>query len=393
MSSLLRTSSGTQNESLKIQIKTTKNNQIFSKSSQQEAVFDQDEFQDYRFLLLELLASWLSFSCLVLGKKITFFCCDCFSKTASESSYPSHSPSNSIKPESPSQIRDFDDENYSVSSNSIKSESPSQIRDFDVENYSVSSNSTKSESPSQILDFDVENYSVSLLNLDVEDSELIADFDHDLEFHDHTQSSFPSPSFKSSCALSTNSSESRSEIALETLEFEDLDTESEPLFWPLEKKFSWSSDQETWRCFTMSPRKEDEASQSSCDAFELRVEEREKPVFGLGSEASTIMERRLRNKAIATSIPSRLSISSKSGAKIAKFETETNEIPRDSKASDGLFPLNLACHILDGGLLEEEFKQEELSIELLLGLGEFDGHEGVDIEFNQYDFSLDDSLS
>ena len=370
MSSLLRTSSGTQNESLKIQIKTTKNNQIFSKSSQQEAVFDQDEFQDYRFLLLELLASWLSFSCLVLGKKITFFCCDCFSKTASESSYPSHSPSNSIKPESPSQIRDFDDENYSVSSNSIKSESTSQI-----------------------LDFVVENYSVSLLNLDVEDSELIADFDHDLEFHDHTQSSFPSPSFKSSCALSTNSSESRSEIALETLEFEDLDTESEPLFWPLEKKFSWSSDQETWRCFTMSPRKEDEASQSSCDAFELRVEEREKPVFGLGSEASTIMERRLRNKAIATSIPSRLSISSKSGAKIAKFETETNEIPRDSKASDGLFPLNLPCYVLDGGLLEEEFKQEELSIELLLGLGEFDGHEGVDIEFNQYDFSLDDSLS
>jgi hypothetical protein len=44
-------------------------------------------------------------------------------------------------------------------------------------------------------------------------------------------------------------------------------------------------------------------------------------------------------------------------------------------------------------LSQDDFaSNRKLPIEILLGLDEFDGHEGVDSEFNEGVFSLDDSL-
>ncbi|KAM1797705.1 hypothetical protein ACFX12_031857 [Malus domestica] len=42
--------------------------------------------------------------------------------------------------------------------------------------------------------------------------------------------------------------------------------------------------------------------------------------------------------------------------------------------------------------IEEDFASKEVPIEMFLGLTEFDGHEGVDSEFNEDDFSLHVSL-
>ena len=220
----------------------------------------------------------------------------------------------------------------------------------------------------------------------MEDSELISNTD-ELEFNHLQSSGFPSPSYKMVSWLGFEHKFPRPEIALEATDLEDFDTDG-PLFWPFERKFDWNS-KETLRFFTMSPRKNIKIFPTSTPDRNLRnselsLHQMKRPFFKLGAVASNkIMERRRRNDNTTYS-PSRFSgATNNSSAKVVALETNNEnvvEYPTRGKGSDNYF-------------LGESFgSKEELPIEMLLGLDEFDGHEGVDSQFNEDDFSLDESL-
>jgi hypothetical protein len=102
---------------------------------------------------------------------------------------------------------------------------------------------------------------------------------------------------------------------------------------------------------------------------------RRRLVFSSGSAASNIMEKKQRRDNNSStkkmnSMPSRLKKSVKDGRiPTPKVDSGNTNLSQDDFASN-----------------------RKLPIEILLGLDEFDGHEGVDSEFNEGVFSLDDSL-
>ncbi|XP_065866415.1 uncharacterized protein [Euphorbia lathyris] len=110
----------------------------------------------------------------------------------------------------------------------------------------------------------------------------------------------------------------------------------EPLFWPSDSQSDWSS-HETWDCFSMSPRK------------------------GLTSSDS----RRISS---------------------LQFGSASSRLGNWRKVDEEMEEELSKCVYTD--LLEDG----EVSIERVMGLGEFDGHEGVEYEFNDYVFSMDDDL-
>ncbi|KAM2711410.1 hypothetical protein EV1_031530 [Malus domestica] len=115
----------------------------------------------------------------------------------------------------------------------------------------------------------------------------------------------------------------------EAEDLEDLTTTDEPLFWPFERKTDRNSE-ETWNYFSMSPRK------------------------GMSS-------------------------------KIMKLKQKYKE------TENGKFHVSEPVGVVNDRI-EEDFASKEVPIEMFLGLTEFDGHEGVDSEFNEDDFSLHVSL-
>ena len=133
----------------------------------------------------------------------------------------------------------------------------------------------------------------------------------------------------------------------------------------------------------MSPRKNTIKTfqrSTSDEPFELGPSQRGK----LGAAAEEL--RGSKNKGVCncrvSSSPSRL-------GRETKNDNET-VVPSEDKNG------KLSTAVEKSDKLEEEFfatKEEEVfSIEKLLGLDAFDGHEGVEYEFNQHDFSFDDSL-
>lgn len=83
-------------------------------------------------------------------------------------------------------------------------------------------------------------------------------------------------------------------------------------------------------------------------------------------------------------MPSRLSKSTKNLMKIAPLNMEVDKVEANG---NGLIKKSM------GWFSEEDLDSNmELPIEKLLGLDEFDGHEGVESEFNKDDFSLNESL-
>ncbi|KAM1989868.1 hypothetical protein ACFX15_031179 [Malus domestica] len=120
-----------------------------------------------------------------------------------------------------------------------------------------------------------------------------------------------------------------SEHASEAEDLEDLTTTDEPLFWPFERKTDRNS-KATWNYFSMSPRK------------------------GMSS-------------------------------KIMKLKQKYKE------TENGKFHVSEPVGVVNDRI-EEDFASKEVPIEMFLGLTEFDGHEGVDSEFNEDDFSLHVSL-
>ncbi|KAJ6917409.1 hypothetical protein NC652_019690 [Populus alba x Populus x berolinensis] len=265
--------------------------------------------------------------------------------------------------------------------------------------------STTFDSPScssRTSDLDGMNFSVSLLSLDGDDSKWTSDTE--LE-SDILRSSFPSPSCwrsRSSEAFSSSSNVStpgkfkdrhlHGDLSLENSSSEaevlkDFNTDG-PLFWPFDKKLDWNSE-EDWKCFAMSPRKDMlklsiSPQRISSKSVEMkfhgsRVDSkmvcRRRLVFSSGSAASNILEKKQgRDNNGSTkkmnSMPSTLKKSVKDGRiPTPKVDSGNTNFSQDDFASN-----------------------KKLPIEILLGLDEFDGHEGVDSEFNEGVFSLDDSL-
>ncbi|KAF9679141.1 hypothetical protein SADUNF_Sadunf07G0109100 [Salix dunnii] len=248
---------------------------------------------------------------------------------------------------------------------------------------------------SPVSDLDRMSFSVSFLSLDGDDSTWTPDTEWE---SDVLKSSFPSQSccrslgseaFSSSSNVSTPgklkeghlhrdlSPENRSSEA-EVLK--DSNTDG-PLFWPFDKKLDWDSE-EDWKCFAMSPRKDmlklsispRRVSSKSVEMkfhdsrVDSKVVSRRRLVFSSGSAASNIPEKKQRRD------------NSRSDKKMNSMQSRLKKSVKDGKVSTPKVD-------------SDDFaSNKKLPIEMLLGLDEFDGHEGLDSEFNEAVFSLDDSL-
>ncbi|KAK7335830.1 hypothetical protein VNO80_27901 [Phaseolus coccineus] len=170
--------------------------------------------------------------------------------------------------------------------------------------------SSKCDSYYDVSDLDKASYLHSLLILEDEDSEWLSD--------STSWDIVVPPSVSTGSFPGVNFGDSEDKNLLETAGLEEKFSADEPLFWPLEGKVNWNSE-ETWSSFCTSPRRR----------------------FALNSRAS-------RSK-----------------------RKECNE----EKGSEGLCSVNKKEYFALG---------EELPIETLVGLKEFDGHEGLllDSEFN-----------
>ncbi|KAJ7980715.1 Histone demethylase UTY [Quillaja saponaria] len=242
----------------------------------------------------------------------------------------------------------------------------------------------------QISDLDRVSYWVSLLNLEGQDCQLISETKPELDcFGDD----FPSSSFMSSWSPEVLSSGSivsslseihdkkprpkiSSDLLSETTEPETSSAD-EPLFWPFEREFNWNSE-EAWNCFSMSPLKDIKYPGTPQTSVGLKLHDKKvKPkegcrrrlAFGSGSTTS-----RLRS--------------------VAKCEQ------RDDKDACCIITESSRSvweedSVLNGKLAsKKEYLaiDEEFPIESLLGLNEFDGHEGIDSGFNADIFLLDESV-
>lgn len=229
----------------------------------------------------------------------------------------------------------------------------------------------KCDAYSDISDLDRASYWDSLISLEEEDTEWLSD-------SKPLECSFESPStpLGNKC---DSLSDSRRELWDGS---EELD--SEPLFWPFEEELNWNSE-ETWSSFCPSPRR--------------------RLVFDSRSPTSRIKECKQEGHDAVCSVKSktsRLSMWSKSSAKIVPLECEEEKVVLESREalSNKLLSLNntfLAENFASNNDLPLGWEyialDQELPIETLVGLKEFDGHEGLDSEFNGYVFMLDWSLS
>ncbi|CAK7322594.1 unnamed protein product [Dovyalis caffra] len=257
---------------------------------------------------------------------------------------------------------------------------------------------------SRTSDLDRMSFSVSLLSLDGDDSKWDSDTELESEI---LKSTFPSPSCWrrwSSGVLPSSSNVSirgkfkdghlQHDISLENSSSEaevmkDFNTDG-PLFWPFDKKLDWNSE-EVWKCFAMSPRKDmmelsiypQGISSESVGVkihdrkMESKVGCRRRLVFSSGSAASNIVEKKQRED---------------NNSSTKKINSKPTRLKNSTKGKDR----KVSAPKVDSenrNLSKDDFiaSNKEHPIEILLGLGEFDGHEGVDSEVNEGFFSLDDS--
>ncbi|XVE84596.1 hypothetical protein DITRI_Ditri17bG0025400 [Diplodiscus trichospermus] len=275
------------------------------------------------------------------------------------------------------------------------------------------------------------NYSMSLcsnlessLNLDEDSSQWLSKTELELDcFH----SCFTSPSCKSSQGSEAKSSISttinrkdevtESNLSLETISgeenMEDFSAD-EPLFWPFDREIDWNSE-ETWKYFSMSPRKDimkvttPEGTSPRSIGSELNnknrnlpIKSRKKLVLDSGSTASKILELKQGSKGYnnnsssnnsgrakrGNTMPSRLRETTKHSAKIVPLDIDNQILPSKFGEAPTTKPLQTSRSFWEDDITSNQ----ELSIETVLGLGEFDGHEGIDSEFNEGVFSLDEAL-
>lgn len=161
--------------------------------------------------------------------------------------------------------------------------------------------------------------------------------------------------------------------ASEAENIEDLNGD-EPIFWPFERKIDWKSE-ETWKHFTMSPRK-DIIKVTALEETINTNKNLQKPKQG--SKDCHNGGRKIRK---GNTMPSRLRESTKVSAKIVPLNIE-NQILALKVEEDDIMGSISTCR----NLWKDDFTSNgDVPIEKVVGLGEFDGHEGIDSDFNEGD--------
>ncbi|KAJ6733876.1 T20M3.17 PROTEIN [Salix koriyanagi] len=150
-----------------------------------------------------------------------------------------------------------------------------------------------------------------------------------------------------------------------------------PLFWPFDKKLEWDSE-EDWKCFAMSPRKD--MPQLSISPRRVSSESAEMKFHGSRVDSKVVCRRRLvfSSGPAAPNIPEKKQRRDdhRSAKKMNSMRSGLKKSVKDGKVSTPK-------------VNSDDFaSNKKLAIEMLLGLDEFDGHEGVDSEFNEAVFSL-----
>ncbi|KAG4973925.1 hypothetical protein JHK87_030746 [Glycine soja] len=224
----------------------------------------------------------------------------------------------------------------------------------------------------------------SLLTLENEDSKwMISD---SKPYYGCCSSEKPSSPLSTNGIIHFDRSEDNNISVEHLLEIEDMQefNADEPLFWPFEGKFNWNYSEESRSPFCISPRK--------------------KVVFGSRSMTSRIEESKRKDdgsECSVTSEPSRIVMPSKGSALVVNSELNDEKVVLKSRDGNKLiFVDNLNedhgpnYELLPLARGDFSLDQEpEIPIEALVGLKEFDGHEGLDSEFNGDDvFMLEESL-
>ncbi|OMO79527.1 hypothetical protein COLO4_24404 [Corchorus olitorius] len=205
-------------------------------------------------------------------------------------------------------------------------------------------------------------------------------------------------------------------LNLDEDQISEAENYKEPLFWPYDDKgIDWNSEK-TWKCFAMSPRKDNiimkftttpqgtgtssKSTGSGLNKYRnmnmnLPTKCRRKLVFDSGSKILQLKQGRKGccNKNNTNGIcrnkkpPSRLRDSTN--------YTSAKKVPLDC-IHNHVVPLQVeqvatpSTNFWDNICFASNY--EDLPIETVIGLGEFDGHEGIDLDFNEAVFVLDQTL-
>ncbi|XP_010469714.1 PREDICTED: uncharacterized protein LOC104749730 [Camelina sativa] len=202
----------------------------------------------------------------------------------------------------------------------------------------------------------------------------------------------------------------------------------EPLFWPFEQKFDWTPE-DILKHFSISPRRKKSLGSKSAgtsprsmraqlqtrkldlkegckrklmfngpgsNSKPTRIPELKRTISNNSSTNKTEMISKNQQPIIRNSVkrnkslPSRLRKSSKISSKVVPIEAteDTGEILKEQKT-----PKKLIMTRKSRTFLEDDFAlMNDFSIEKAVGLCEFKGREGIDLDFNTDGFLFDDSL-
>ncbi|MED6206001.1 hypothetical protein PIB30_022891 [Stylosanthes scabra] len=254
--------------------------------------------------------------------------------------------------------------------------------------------SCKYESISNISDFDRSSYLDSLLSLEEEDSKWLSDLKPiRCSFESpSTLISYKNDSFSEVSDLDTplnwdsllklegrdsnwsallngvHFDRAEDNVSVKTpLEAANMDEFSydEPLFWPFEGKQCWNSE-DSWSSFCSSPRKKLVFDSGSTTSSSMNMSKRSAKIVPVDCEDDNAVMK--GKKAL-------------NDRHLSLTKILFNEDDLNASSNKDLFSRDLCA-------LDEEL----LPIEKVIGLKEFDGHEGLDSEFNCDAFLLYESL-
>ncbi|XP_062204693.1 uncharacterized protein LOC133906730 isoform X1 [Phragmites australis] len=252
-------------------------------------------------------------------------------------------------------------------------------------------------SDTQSEDLDRTDIWVSSLDLDAEDSALLPDKE---QFMDIFSSDFPSPSFSTVRSLQFCPSSS----SPGTSQREKANDSDEPIFWPLERA-SYNSP-EFDKFLSVSPRRNtmdigyaevhhlnpilQRLHKNKLSSGKKNIEPRRGTV-SLDAKGTRASQDKIQK---AASVPSRLSRTIKASSKhqqVSNFEKKRPphlKIGTPGKVrSPQLWADNLPRREIEAGNIQN-VADKKSPIEELIGLDEFDGHEGISSDSSDYQFSL-----
>ncbi|KAJ0977167.1 hypothetical protein J5N97_012641 [Dioscorea zingiberensis] len=259
----------------------------------------------------------------------------------------------------------------------------SSCNDLSMFGNSSTSLSTHDGIPSYVQDIDGSDFS-SLLDLEKEDSELLSDGEHGNIVAEATEFSSPS---KSNINLQCGSSISSCKTPCRTEEAESLVKDfdiDDPLYWPLDQNSYSSPEFDNFLC--ISPRRDTNyiafSGPSKSNSSEGRFHEKRDH-----QKCRKIDREGCRRRISFSSTPVSVSSINKSSAKtsrlsrsltrsLAEYYPYTTNLKKLSinKQNDNADKIQSSQKLAAGDI--HEFMVEGVPIEKLIGLNEFDGHEG-----------------